>query len=142
MSYSIGEVAKKLGIPTHTLRYYDSEGVLMFVDRDSAGRRVFKDTDFIMLNTIMCLKSAGMSLKDIKQYVEWCAEGSATAQKRYDLFVEQKKIVESQIAELQKVLKTIDYKCEFYKTAIETGVVTMCESDRKILAEKIINKKF
>ncbi len=117
---TIGEVAKKLNLPVHTLRYYDSEGLLMFVERDSAGRRVFKETDFIMLNTIMCLKATGMALKDIKKYVEWCAEGVSTLQQRYDLFLEQKKIVESQIEELQKVLRTINFKCEFYKNDIET----------------------
>ena len=142
MSYSIGEVAKKLNLPVHTLRYYDSEGLLMFVERDSAGRRIFKDTDFIMLNTIMCLKSTGMSLKDIRQYVEWCAEGASTLQKRYDLFCEQKKIVENQIAELEKVLRTVNFKCEFYKNAIETGNPNMCESERVVLAKKIVNKEF
>lgn len=142
MGYSIGEVAKKLNLPVHTLRYYDSEGLLMFVERDSAGRRVFKDTDFIMLNTIMCLKSTGMALKDIRQYVEWCAEGASTLQERYDLFVEQKKIVENQIAELQKVLRTINFKCDFYENAIKTGNPNMCESERVVLAEKIIKKEF
>ncbi len=141
MSYSIGEVAKMLDIPVHTLRYYDSEGILMFVERDSAGRRVFKETDFIMLNTILCLKSAGMSLKDIKQYVEWCAEGNSTIQQRYDLFKQQKEQVESQIKELQKTLKTINFKCDFYKKAVETGNAVVCESQRKELARQIIDKK-
>lgn len=141
MTYSIGEVAKMLDIPVHTLRYYDSEGVLMFVERDSVGRRVFKETDFIMLNTILCLKSAGMSLKDIKQYIEWCLEGAPTLQQRYDLFKEQKKIVESQIEELQKTLRTIDYKCDFYKNALKTGNPALCESERILLAKKIIDKK-
>ena len=138
---TIGEVAKKLNIPVHTLRYYDSEGLLMFVERDSAGRRAFKETDVIMLNTILCLKSTGMSLKDIKQYIEWCAEGMSTLEERYNLFLEQKKIVESKIEELQKVLRTIDFKCDFYKNAIETGNPVMCESERVVLAKKIINKE-
>lgn len=138
---TIGEVAKKLNIPVHTLRYYDSEGLLMFVERDSAGRRAFKETDVIMLNTILCLKSTGMSLKDIKRYVEWCAEGVSTLEERYNMFLEQKKLVENQIEELQKVLRTIDFKCDFYKNAIETGNPVMCESERVILAKKIINKE-
>ena len=138
---TIGEVAKKLNIPVHTLRYYDSEGLLMFVERDSAGRRAFKETDVIMLNTILCLKSTGMSLKDIKQYVEWCTEGVSTLEERYNMFLEQKKLVENQIEELQKVLRTIDFKCDFYKNAIKTGNPVMCESERVVLAKKIINKE-
>lgn len=138
---TIGEIAKKLNIPVHTLRYYDNEGLLMFVERDSAGRRDFKETDVIMLNTILCLKSVGMPLKDIKQYVEWCTEGAATLEERYNMFLEQKKIVENQIEELQKVLKTINFKCNFYKNAIKTGNPVMCESERVVLAKKIINKE-
>lgn len=90
---TIGEIAKKLNIPVHTLRYYDNEGLLMFVERDSAGRRDFKETDVIMLNTILCLKSIGMPLKDIKQYVEWCTEGAVTLEERYNMFLEQKKML-------------------------------------------------
>lgn len=90
---TIGEIAKKLNIPVHTLRYYDNEGLLMFVERDSAGRRDFKETDVIMLNTILCLKSIGIPLKDIKQYVEWCTEGAVTLEERYNMFLEQKKLL-------------------------------------------------
>lgn len=90
---TIGKIAKKLNIPVHTLRYYDNEGLLMFVERDSAGRRDFKETDVIMLNTILCLKSIGIPLKDIKQYVEWCTEGAVTLEERYNMFLEQKKLL-------------------------------------------------
>lgn len=139
MVYSIGEVSEKMGIPVSTLRYYDKEGILPLIERSENGRRVFTDKDLIMLNTIECLKNTGMQLKDIKQYIDWCAEGSSTAQQRYDLFAERKKAVEEQIAQLQKTLKTINYKYEFYRKALEQGYPDVCDSDRSDLASRILD---
>lgn len=56
MIYTIGEVAKKLGIAASTLRYYDKEGLIPFVERFSGGIRMFKDEDISGLKTIECLK--------------------------------------------------------------------------------------
>ena len=55
------------------------------------------------------------------------------------LFLERKAIVEEQIAQMQKILATINYKCDFYKKAIETGKVDICESERQLLAQKILD---
>ena len=70
MRYSIGQVAKKLGLTAHTLRYYDKEGLLPFVRKGSSGARVFEDEDVDWLIIIECLKGTGMQLKDIKKYME------------------------------------------------------------------------
>ena len=85
------------------------------------------------------IKSTGMPLKEIKQYIEWCVEGMPTVPQRYELFLERKAIVEEQIAQMQKILATINYKCDFYKKAIETGKVDICESERQLLAQKILD---
>ena len=45
MGYSIGQVAKKTGLSVHTLRYYEKEGLLPFVRKNSSGLRVFSDSD-------------------------------------------------------------------------------------------------
>ena len=118
MLYKISEAAKKLNIPPSTLRFYDKEGFLPFVDRSSGGIRVFKDADFEWLNIIECLKRTGMPIKDIKSFIDWCMEGDSTIQQRYNMFHERKKIVETQIAELQKILDTIKYKCWYYETTL------------------------
>ena len=119
--------------------YYDNEGLLPFVQRKPNGQRIFTHRDLIFLNTIECLKSTGMPLKEIKQYIEWCIEGMPTVPQRYELFLERKAIVEEQIAQMQKILATINYKCDFYKKAIETGKVDICESERQLLAQKILD---
>lgn len=142
MEYTIGEVAKKMHVSIHTLRYYDNEGLLPFVQRKPNGQRIFTHRDLIFLNTIECLKSTGMPLKDIKQYIEWCLEGMPTVPQRYKLFIERKAIVEKQIEEMQKILKTINYKCDFYKESLTTGKLNICEKERELMAEQIIDGTF
>ena len=66
MFYTIGEIAKKLNIPPSTLRYYDKEGLLPFVERSSSGIRMFSDKDFESLSVIECLKKASKTIKYIK----------------------------------------------------------------------------
>ena len=100
MGYSIGQAAKKMGLTTHTLRYYDKEGLLPFVKKSGSGLRVFSDEDMEWLVVIECLKGTGMSLKNIKQYIDWCLEGDATIDKRLEMFKRQKNKLEEQMAEL------------------------------------------
>ena len=76
MIYTVGEMAQKLGVPASTLRYYDKEGSLPFVERSSGGIRMFRETDFEWLQVIRCMKKAGMSIKDIRQYIELSMQGA------------------------------------------------------------------
>lgn len=62
-----------------------------------------------------------MSIKDIKKFIDWCMEGDATLRQRCDMFHERKKVVEEQMALLQKTLETIQYKCWYYETALQAG---------------------
>lgn len=75
MVYTIGEMAKMLGVPASTLRYYDKEGLLPFVERSSGGIRQFQESDIEWLRVIGCMKKAGMSIKDIRQELKQQPEG-------------------------------------------------------------------
>ncbi|ASN03616.1 MerR family transcriptional regulator [Virgibacillus necropolis] len=121
MTYSISDVAKKLNLTVHTLRYYDREGLIPFVERTANGTRVFKESDVDLLKIIQCLKSSGMAIKDIKTFIEWCSDGDSTLQQRYDLFMEQKAVVETQMEELKKTLDVIEHKCHYYRVALDAG---------------------
>jgi DNA-binding transcriptional MerR regulator len=127
MPLTISKVAEKTGLTAHTLRYYDKEGLLPFVDKSASGTRVFKESDFEWLAVIECLKQTGMQLKDIKQYIDWCMDGDSTLRRRYDMFVERKAEAERQIAALQKALEKINYKCWYYETALAAGTVKVHE---------------
>ncbi|MDI2586582.1 MerR family transcriptional regulator [Psychrobacillus sp. NEAU-3TGS] len=121
MKYSIGEVAKKLNLTAYTLRYYDKEGLIPFVERTPNGIRMFKESDLDALKVIECLKSTGMPIKEIKNFIDWCSEGDASLQQRYDLFMERKATVFAQMEELEKTMELIEHKCNYYKTALDAG---------------------
>lgn len=121
MGYTIGQVAKKLNLPTSTIRYYDNMGLIPFITRKESGIREFNDSDISMLQIIECLKRTGMSIKDIKTFSDWCTKGDLSLQQRHDMFIERKKTVEQQIMELQDSLTLIEHKCEYYRTALQAG---------------------
>ena len=100
MFYTIGEMAQKLNVAPSTLRYYDKEGLLPFVERSSGGIRMFKDEDMEWLRLLGCLKKAGMPLKEIRSFMDWSRQGDATISQR---------------------LLMLDYKRWYYQTAQEAG---------------------
>lgn len=119
--YTIGEMAKQLGVPASTLRYYDKEGLLPFIDRSSGGIRIFKDSDYEWLQIIECLKKTGMSLKDIRDFILMAMQGDDTIDMRLSLIIKQREAVKKQIDELNETLATLDFKCWYYETAKKAG---------------------
>ena len=123
MIYTVGEMAQKLGVPASTLRYYDKEGLLPFVERSSGGIRMFRENDFEWLQVIRCMKKAGMSIKDIRQYIELSIQGDDTIDTRLEMFRHQREVLTQQIQQLQHTLETVEYKCWFYEAAKAAGTV-------------------
>ena len=121
MIYTVGEMAKMLDVPASTLRYYDKEGLLPFVERSPGGIRMFQESDYGWLKIISCLKKAGMPLKDIREYINLAIQGDETIEQRLELFYKQREILRAQMAELQETLDTLDYKCWYYETAMKDG---------------------
>ena len=133
MVYTVGEMAKLLGVTASTLRYYDKEGLLPFVERSSGGIRMFRDSDIEWLRVIECMKKAGMSIKDIRQYIELALKGDDTIELRLMMFRRQKEVLQQKMAEMQHTMAMVDYKCWYYETAKAAGTVevpqNMKESD-------------
>lgn len=121
MNYTIKQAAEKMGFTVPTLRYYDKEGLLPFVEKKPNGTRVFKDEDFQGLAIITCMKNSGVPIKDIKKYMDLCQEGDSTLRERLEIFLERKEAVEKQLEELNKVMETINHKIWYYETAIKAG---------------------
>ena len=128
MVYTVGEMAKRMGVAASTLRYYDKEGLLPFVERSPGGIRLFRETDVEWLNVIGCLKSAGMSIGDIREYIRLAMQGDGTIDQRLALFKRQRETLLRQMAALQNTLDMLDYKCWFYEQAQAAGSIDAVEN--------------
>ena len=122
MGYSIAEVAEKTHLTAHTLRYYEKEGLLPFIDRSDSGNRDFKDKDLEWLELICCLKNTGMPIKQIKEYIGLCLKGDGTLDIRREIFIHHREEVINQIAELHKNLDKINCKINYYDCACKQSV--------------------
>lgn len=125
MYYTVCEVAKRLDLSPHTIRFYGKEGLLNFVERDQNGNRIFKEADFERLFIIASLKRTGMSIKQMKQFTELCDEGDSTISQRLKILMDQREEVEEQITKLQDALDVLKYKCWLYETAQEAGTTAI-----------------
>ena len=120
MYYTIGQISEMVHLPVSTLRYYDKEGLFPNMERSSGIRR-FGEKELEALRVIECLKKSGMEIKDIKQFMQWCAQGSSTYPQRRELFLRQKESVEKEISRLERVLDMLRFKCWYYEQAIQDG---------------------
>ncbi|KJD46374.1 MerR family transcriptional regulator [Paenibacillus terrae] len=116
--YSIKEVQIKSGLPASTLRYYEKEGILPEVGRDEGGRRVYTEKQIDWLRFVMAMKDTGMTIEEIKAYLELNAKGEATVHERRDLLVAHKKKVEEHMAQTQHNLEKIIQKIAYYDQVV------------------------
>ncbi len=118
--YTIGQIAEMFDLPISTLRYYDKQGLFPSLQRESGIRR-FSDNEIEALRVIECLKKSGLEIKDIKLFMDWCAQGPSTYSDRFALIQKQKERVEAEIKQLEKALDMLKYKCWYYTLAMEEG---------------------
>lgn len=131
--YTIGQISEMFHIPISTLRYYDKEGLFIHMERASGIRR-FGEKEIEALRLIECLKKSGMEIKDIKQFMKWCAVGRSTYPERLSMFLRQKEAMEQEIARMEKTLDMIRFKCWYYEQAIQDGDE---EHLKKMLPDKL-----
>ncbi|MEV4343733.1 MerR family transcriptional regulator [Actinoplanes sp. NPDC049596] len=111
---TVGEVAERVGLTAHTLRWYEQEGLVAPVERDTAGRRRYSDDDLGWLRLLIRLRATGMPVRDMRRYAEMVRAGDDTVGDRLRLFVEHRERVLARIAELQADLSMLDIKIEMY----------------------------
>ncbi|WAH39443.1 MerR family transcriptional regulator [Alicyclobacillus dauci] len=114
MAYTVKEVSEKTGVSRYTLRFYEKEGVLPHVGRDKNGVRLYIDSDIDWIETVQVLRSTGLPLAEIREYVELYKGGRKTLQQRKTLMTRQKNKVEEQISRLIKTLEKINYKLALF----------------------------
>ena len=128
MLYTVGEASKRIGVAPSTLRYYDKEGLLPFVERSGSGIRMFKEEDFVWLAIIECLKHTGMSIKEIKIFIDWCVQGDSTIDQQLALIDRQREAEEEQMQHVKDTLHLLDYKHWYYETAQKAGTCAVHDS--------------
>lgn len=118
--YTIGQVSEMFGLPISTLRYYDKQGLFPGMTRVS-GIRKFGEAEIESLRVIECLKKSGLEIKDMKQFMSWCAEGPSTYLQRKELFEKQKENLEAEITQMNRALDMLKFKCWYYEQAAHDG---------------------
>jgi len=111
----MSEVSEKTGLSPFTIRYYDKEGLIPFVERSQAGRRLFSDADLRRLELVCCLKNTGMSIAEIKKFISWEIEGDEDYALRLEMLEAHRKKVKKKIAVLEKNLSNVDGKIKTFR---------------------------
>ena len=122
MHYTIKEVADKMDISEHTLRFWAKSGFFPFITRDKNNIRLFSENDLNWVRIVKCLRSVGTENKAIKRYIDLCIIGDSTVRERYQIILDTKKKAYEQMKELQKQLELLDYKENFYKNLIKNNL--------------------
>ena len=128
MPYLIKEISELTGLPPSTLRYYDKKGLLPGLKRDENNIRVFTDDDCQQLRLIECLKKSGLSIKDIKKFIDMTKHGDKALPERLAIFTNRRESLKKELAELQEVLDVIEYKCWYYETACSAGTESVVKN--------------
>jgi DNA-binding transcriptional MerR regulator len=119
LTFTIKQVSEKTSLAPHVLRYYEHEGLLPSVSRSRSGIRRYSENDLEWLGLICCLKNTGMSIKQIKHFVQLSVDGDKTLKQRCELLREHKKNVEVQIQEMKKYLQKVTHKIEKFTKQCE-----------------------
>lgn len=130
MRYSISQAAEEKGLETHTLRFYEREGIIL-PQRTDSGIRYYTDQDLDRIDMINCLKCTGMSIKEIKRYFDLCEEGDGSLEERLSMFLERKQHVLKEIEEMRHHLETVDHKIGWYRSMIKDRDSAKAEAEKE-----------
>lgn len=142
--FTLQEVVQKSGLSEHTLRYYERIGLLNTVKRDSSsGHRRYTAEEVQSIETLACLRAAGMSIDGMRMYFALLKKGDEAADQQLALFEEQRKMLEQELAQKQKHLRYLEQKVAFWK-AVQSGDDAKVREIGEIasgLAKQIVKEK-
>ncbi len=120
--YTIKEVAKKMEISEHTLRFWAKSGFFPFIKRDKNNIRIFSENDLEWVKIVKCLRSVGIDNKSIKSYIDLCIIGDSTIKERYNIIKASRAKAQKQLNELTNQINLLKYKEEFYENLIKNNL--------------------
>lgn len=112
---SITDAAALLGLSTHTLRYYEDQG-LVHPQRTSSGYRTYSAFDLRRLLFLTRMRVSGMTMTDLRRYIALVEQGEETIPERRGIMLAQRERIARQIRELNLALETTEYKLRTYGT--------------------------
>jgi DNA-binding transcriptional MerR regulator len=112
---TITEVSKKYDFSQDTLRYYERIGLLPSVNRNKNGIRDFTEEDCRWVEFIKCMRSAGLPVEVLIEYVTLFKQGDETIEARKELLIDQRKLLKEKIEEMKKTMERLNYKIEIYE---------------------------
>ena len=121
---TIKEVGERYGISGDTLRYYERSGMLPPVARTAGGIRDYTQEDLNWVELVLCMRSAGLPIEAIIEYVKLYQLGDSTFKARLELLVEQREALEEQKQKIDTALTRLNYKISRYEVAVATGSLT------------------
>jgi len=116
----IQEVSDRFGISSDTLRYYERIGLIPHVNRTDSGIRDYNDLDIRRVDFIKCMRSAGLPLEVLIEYMDLVQRGDTTIETRKEILIEQRVQLAARIEEMKKTLDLLDHKIEVYENRILT----------------------
>ena len=131
---TIKEVSEKYGISSDTLRYYERVGMIPPVERTEGGIRNYGEDDIKWVELVLCMRSAGLPIEAIIEYVRLSRLGDSTFKARLELLSEQREALISQKEKIEEMLSRLNYKISKYEEAVKTGKISW--------DEKSCNKNF
>ena len=120
--YTIKEVADKMEISEHTLRFWTKSGFFPFIKRNENNIRLFSEDDLNWVKIVKCLRSIGTETKLVKRYIDLCIIGDSTIPERYEIIKTTKEKALQQMEELKVQLDLLNYKEAHYKNLIKNNL--------------------
>lgn len=114
----IMEVSEQYGVSSDTLRYYERIGLIPPVNRNGSGIRDYNEIDLKRVEFVKCMRSAGLPIEVLLEYFKLSERGDQTIEARKEILKEQRKLLATRIAEMQKTLDPLDYKINMYENAV------------------------
>ena len=129
---TIKEVSEKYNISQDTLRYYERIGMIPEISRTPGGIRNYQESDLGWVELAICMRSAGLPIEALIEYVKLYQQGDATFAARLQLLKEQRENLEEQKTQLEKAINKLNYKISRYEIAVQTGKLTWEDDDKCI----------
>ena len=114
----ISDVSEQYDISSDTLRYYERIGLLPPVNRSESGIRDYNELDLRRVDFIKCMRSAGLPVEVLIEYMDLVLQGDSTVEARKEILVEQRDLLASRMEEMQKTLDRLNYKIDVYEKAL------------------------